>query len=132
MPFPGWLARANRSITNPLLRRVATRLPGFGVVHHVGRRSGRAYATPVNVFRRGDALVIALTYGADRDWVRNAVAQGRCTILTRGTSLRAVEPRIFTDVKRQRVPGMVRPVLRLLRVTQFLELRVEGALRTAL
>ena len=38
-------------------------LPGFGVVEHAGRRSGRRYRTPVNVFRPGASYVIALTYG---------------------------------------------------------------------
>ena len=37
-------------------------MPGFGVVVHRGRRSGREFHTPVNVFPRHDGVRIALTY----------------------------------------------------------------------
>ena len=43
---------------------------------HRGRTSGRAYQTPINVFRRGDAYLFFLTYGADVDWVKNVLASG--------------------------------------------------------
>jgi hypothetical protein len=39
---------------NPVTRPVATRLPSFGILTHRGRKSGRLYRTPMNVFRRGD------------------------------------------------------------------------------
>ena len=58
------MARFNRQVLNHLTRPIARRLPGFGVIIHRGRRSGRTYETPVNVFRRGDGYVVALTYGA--------------------------------------------------------------------
>ena len=43
---------------------------------HVGRRSGREYATPVTAFPLGDGFVIALLYGdlATVDWCRNVIA----------------------------------------------------------
>src|SRR5919107_658451 len=68
---PKGLARFNRRVTNRVLGPLAQRLPGFGIVIHVGRRSGAVRRTPVNVFHRGDRYVIALTYGADSQWVRN-------------------------------------------------------------
>ena len=34
-------------------RLIAGRAPGFGIIHHVGRKSGRRYETVVNVFRDG-------------------------------------------------------------------------------
>src|SRR5438067_9458209 len=65
MPAPRWLARVNRRVTNRLLAPLATHLPGFGVVVHTGRKTRQRYRTPVNVFRRADRYVIALTYGRD-------------------------------------------------------------------
>ena len=50
--------------------------PGMGVITHRGRRSGRIYETPVNVFRRSDGYVVALTYRAGADWVRNVLTAG--------------------------------------------------------
>src|SRR3954453_7783462 len=51
---------------NPVTRRVAGKLPAFGVLTHRGRKTGRTYRTPVNVFRRGDLYVFFLTYGSQR------------------------------------------------------------------
>src|SRR4051812_50111715 len=76
MPLPKRLARFNLHVTNRVLGPFARRLPGFAVVAHVGRRSGRVRQTPVNLFRDGDRYVIALTYGADSQWVRNVLAAG--------------------------------------------------------
>jgi hypothetical protein len=42
-------------------------MPGLGVVVHRGRRSGRVYQTPVNVFATEDGYVVALTYGPDAE-----------------------------------------------------------------
>jgi F420H(2)-dependent quinone reductase len=39
---------------NPFTRPVAKRLPSFAILTHRGRKSGRLYRTPMNVFRRGD------------------------------------------------------------------------------
>ena len=122
MPAPRWLARVNRRLTNRVLGRVAPRLPGFGVVVHTGRASRREYRTPVNVFRRGDAYVIALTYGADAQWARNVLANGGCALLTRGHHVELARPRLFRDPARRAVPRPVRVVLRLLDVADFLEL----------
>ena len=122
MPAPRWLARVNRRLTNRVLGRVAPRLPGFGVVVHTGRASRREYRTPVNVFRRGDAYVIALTYGADAQWARNVLANGGCALITRGRRLELDRPRLFRDPARRAVPRPVRVVLHLLDVADFLEL----------
>jgi hypothetical protein len=60
VPFPQWLARLNKVGLNRVAKHVAPSLPGIGVVVHKGRRSGRTYQTPVNVFRTPDGFVIAL------------------------------------------------------------------------
>jgi len=41
MEFPQGLARFNRHVTNPVQRLWAGWLPPFGIVEHVGRRSGK-------------------------------------------------------------------------------------------
>ena len=123
VPLPKRLARFNTRVTNRLTRRAAGRLPGFGIVCHVGRRSGRAYRTPVNVFRGGEQYVFALTYGPDADWVRNVLAAGGCGLETRGRTLELRHPERFTDPTRHVVPLPVRWILRLLRVDEFLALR---------
>lgn len=46
-----WLARFNIVVTNRITSLFAGWLPGFGILTHVGRKSGKVYQTPVNVFR---------------------------------------------------------------------------------
>lgn len=125
MPLPRFIARANRRVTNHLLGGLAARLPWFGVVVHTGRKSRRQYRTPVNVFRRGNRFVIALTYGSNADWVRNVLADGGCTFETRGRTLRLSQPRLFHDESRRVVPSPVRLILGLIDVYDFLELTLD-------
>lgn len=114
------VAHFNRHVTNRLTGPLAPRLPGFGVVVHRGRKSGREYRTPVNVFRSGDGFVIALTYGAEADWVRNVLAAGGCVLITRGRHHTLTAPRVRHDESRELVPAPVRVPLRLLNVADFL------------
>jgi deazaflavin-dependent oxidoreductase (nitroreductase family) len=122
VPLPKRLARFNRRFTNPVLRHVATWAPGFAVVHHVGRRSGRSYRTPVNVFRRDGRYVFALTYGKDSDWVRNVIAAGGCEIETRRRIVELRDPELFHDEQRRAVPVPPRWILGLAGVDDFLSL----------
>jgi deazaflavin-dependent oxidoreductase (nitroreductase family) len=108
---------------NPITRHVAGWLPGFCILTYVGRRSGRTYHTPMNVFRRDGEYVFALTYGSDVQWVKNVQAAGWCEIRSMGRTIRLVEPRLFTDPTRHLMPLPVRLMLRLLRVTEFLRMR---------
>ena len=117
------MARFNDRVTNRLTRPLAKWLPGFGVVEHTGRRSGRRYRTPVNVFRGDGGYVVALTYGARAQWVRNVLAAQGCDLVTRGRRRRLTAPEVVGDEGRDLVPGPVRPMLRLLRVEEFLRLR---------
>ncbi|NUR78702.1 MAG: nitroreductase family deazaflavin-dependent oxidoreductase [Thermoleophilia bacterium] len=116
------IAQFNRHVTNRLTRPPARRLPGFGVVIHTGRKSGRRYETPVNLFRAAGGYVIALTYGPESDWVRNVLAAGGCELITRGRRERLTSPEIRHDERQALVPRALRPVLRLLRVTDFMHL----------
>jgi deazaflavin-dependent oxidoreductase (nitroreductase family) len=123
MPLPKGLARFNRVVTNRVVGPFAARLPGFAIVTHVGRRSGREYSNPVNLFLRDDRYVIALTYGADSQWVRNVLAAGETHVQTRGRTIHLVEPEIVHDERQSPVPPPVRPILRAANVTDFMLLR---------
>jgi deazaflavin-dependent oxidoreductase (nitroreductase family) len=125
MPMPRGLARFNRIVTNRVLGVLAPYAPAFGMVIHSGRKSGRLYRTPVNVFPHGDRYVMALTYGANTDWVRNVLAADGCLLETRGRVLRLTSPRLVHDERRRGVPPPVRRILGVLGVTDFLELAVD-------
>src|SRR5258706_16345741 len=58
--------------------------PMFARVLHRGRRSGRAYQTPVAARRVADGFIITLAFGAQVDWHRNLEAAGGGAIRWRG------------------------------------------------
>jgi deazaflavin-dependent oxidoreductase (nitroreductase family) len=122
MPLPRSIARFNRYVTNRILGPLAPYLPAFGVVVHRGRKSGRWYRTPINVFRRPGGYVVALTYGRDADWVRNVLAAGGAVLETRGRRVQLTRPRLVHDESRRAVPPPLRPLGRLGRVADFLDL----------
>jgi len=123
MPFPRWLARVNLRVTNHLLGPLARYLPGMGVIVHTGRKTHRQYRTPVMVFRHGDHFIIALTYGRESRWVLNVLAQGGGLLETQGHTLPLSHPRLFHDDQRTMMPPVVRTVLRILNVSDFLEVK---------
>jgi deazaflavin-dependent oxidoreductase (nitroreductase family) len=118
------MARFNRHVTNRLTLPLAGGLPYFAIIVHEGRRSGRRYRTPVNVFRVRDGFRIALTYGSDTGWVRNALSAGAIDLITRRRRYRLVDPQFVHDERQRYVPWPMRAMLRLVRVTEFLQFRV--------
>jgi deazaflavin-dependent oxidoreductase (nitroreductase family) len=123
MPIPKRVARWNKIGLNRVVKHVAPQVPGLGVVVHRGRRSGRQYQTPVNVFRDADGYIIALTYGPDADWVKNVQAAGGCELKTRGRVLRMEQPRVYRDETRRGIRPVERQALRLIGVADFLSLK---------
>ncbi len=106
------------------MRRIAARLPWFGVIEHVGRTSGTVRRTALMAFhRRPERWVIALTYGTDALWLQDVVAAGGGRLLSRGRWVDVAEPRRFRDASRSSVPSSCGPMLALLRVSDFVEMR---------
>jgi deazaflavin-dependent oxidoreductase (nitroreductase family) len=116
------LARFNRTFANRLVGQAISRLPGFGAVHHRGRKSGREYRTPVKLFRRGPDYVVSLPYGSESDWVKNVLAAGGCDLTTRGTRLTLVRPVVYTDDEQAEIPLVIRKALKRLNAREFLAL----------
>jgi len=127
MPIPQRVGRWNKIVLNRVTKRIAPWMPGFGVVMHRGRRSGRLYQTPVNVFPTESGYLVALTYGADTDWVKNVLAAGGCELLTRRRTVRLESPRLVHDESRHGVPAVVRVGLRVIGAADFLSLETAPA-----
>ena len=125
-----WVAAFNLAVTNRITSRFADRLPGFGILTHVGRKSGRVYRTPINVFQVSEGFLIALTYGRESEWVKNVLAAGACQLKTRGVVYQLVAPTIVHDPSRRRFPLFVRIVLGIIGANDFMQLsasRAQGA-----
>jgi deazaflavin-dependent oxidoreductase (nitroreductase family) len=126
MPIPKRVARWNRAGLNRVVRHVAPWMPGLGLVVHRGRRSGRVYQTPVEVFGTPDGFIVALTYGLDTEWLKNLQAAGGGELRTRGRTLRVGEPQVYHDEERTGIRPLERSMLRLVGVADFVRLKTVG------
>jgi deazaflavin-dependent oxidoreductase (nitroreductase family) len=94
-----WLAKINIAFTNRITGLFAGWLPGFGILTHVGRKSGKVYRTPVNVFRSPEGFIIALTCSSQSEWVKNVLAAGGCELKTRGKKYQLSAPKVVRDLR---------------------------------
>jgi deazaflavin-dependent oxidoreductase (nitroreductase family) len=115
----------NKNVLNPVVLPLAgRRLRFYAIVHHVGRRSGRSYSTPVVADSTADGFVIPLPYGKRDDWCRNVMAAGGCTILWRGQEYAVGEPELIDrETALEMVPSSKRLAMRMLRIPQSLKVR---------
>ncbi len=119
-----WLAMINIAFTNRITGLFAGWLPGFGILTHVGRKSGRVYRTPINVFRASNGFIIALTYSSQSEWVKNVLAAGACELKTRGKKYTLSAPTVVRDPTQRRFPIPVRVVLRIVGADEYMELSI--------
>jgi len=121
-----WLAKINIAFTNRITGLFAGWLPGFGILTHVGRRSGKVYRTPVNVFRTPNGFIIALTYSSRSERVKNVLAAGGCELRTRGKKYHLTSPKIVRDPTRRRFPAPVRIILQVVGADEYIELSIQN------
>jgi deazaflavin-dependent oxidoreductase (nitroreductase family) len=97
----------------------------FALVRHRGRRTGRAYATPVLAFGTEDGLVVGVLYGTGSDWVRNVLASDGAEVKWHGQSRPYEQARLISNEEGlATVPGVIRGPFRLLGVRNFVRLTV--------
>ena len=106
MQLPQWLARFNRHVTNPIQRMWAGWAPTMGILEHAGRRSGKRYRTPLTVFSTEDGVAILLTYGPDRDWLKNLQATNGGRVKVGGKTFDVTNPRV---VETAEAVGLLKP-----------------------
>jgi deazaflavin-dependent oxidoreductase (nitroreductase family) len=105
------MARFNRHVTNPIMRLWAGSAPMQGILEHVGRKSGKLYRTPLTVFSTDDGVAILLTYGPDRDWLKNVTAAGGGRIKRHGQTFEVADPHVVTKAEAaEQVTGPARKV----------------------
>ena len=116
MQLPQWFARFNRHVTNRFWRLCAGWIPAHGILEHVGRRSGKPYRTPLMVFNADvdgqQAVAILLTYGPDRDWLKNLKATRSARMRRYGKTIGVTDPRVVTRAEAaQHVSTGWRPII---------------------
>jgi deazaflavin-dependent oxidoreductase (nitroreductase family) len=115
-----------RPIINPLVLLLvgSKRASMMAVIQHQGRKSGRAYSTPVSARATPDGFVVPLNFGDTADWFKNVKAAGGCTIEWNGARYPVVEPRIVDwSVAKSAFSPWEQKVMGLVGMANFVELR---------
>ncbi len=103
------LTSYHKHVTNPVMVRwFSGRSTHAALVQHVGRRSGRTYATPVTAHRSGDTIIVPLPYGTQVDWLRNVQAAGTGVVKLENRSFVVDEPEV---VPLSRVEPLLPPMV---------------------
>lgn len=113
-------------LVNPLVLRMAGHrwMPIVGVLHHRGRRSGRAYATPLGMRPLGDSFVMPRTFGANAAWYHNVQAAGWAVVTWGGADHTVFQPQIVdAATAKPAFPRYERLLFALLGLDEFLLLR---------
>lgn len=109
--------RFNKCVENPIRVRFAGRSGVTAIVHHLGRRSGKPYATPVIAHQSEQIVIIPLPYGTDVDWLRNVRAVGQAVVDLEGRRFQVHGP-VIVDID---------DVVDLLPASMVFAVRVNGA-----
>jgi deazaflavin-dependent oxidoreductase (nitroreductase family) len=112
-----FVKRSHKHVLNPVMLRASGRSGFSAVIHHVGRRSGTPYATPVIAHQTNHDVIIPLPYGTDVDWLRNLLAAGQGIVDLEGRSLTVDEPAVVD----------IDDVIGLLPASMVLTVRFNGA-----
>jgi deazaflavin-dependent oxidoreductase (nitroreductase family) len=123
--FRSRLTRFNKHVLNPLMLSFAgrPRVP-YGIIQHIGRRSGSRYTTPVLVGMTGYAFCIPLPYGNATDWSLNLQEEGGGLIVYGGEAYRVIEPRIVPpQAAAGAFPGWMKAVLAAAGATHYMQLQ---------
>ena len=119
----------HKHVTNPvMIRFFSGRSANAALLHHVGRKSGQPYLTPLTAHRAEDTIIVPLPYGTKVDWLRNLHAAGRGIVEIEGGSFDIDEPEVVpVDNVMPLLPPFVARLVRLHDTKQALRLHVVGA-----
>lgn len=130
----GSLIKPLTRIFNPLAMPLAASglIPVWGLVRHTGRKSGRAFATPIALAATRDLFYVPLPWGTGTDWCRNVVAAGGGAIRYRGRDYRVAEPTVVRmEDARGAFPRPIGTIIPLVGIKRFLRLRRVDAIQHA-
>lgn len=122
------LTSYHKNVTNPVMVRFfAGRSAHSALLHHVGRRSGKAYMTPLTAHRSQDTIIVPLPYGTEVDWLRNLQAAGQGVVELDGRRVAVDEPDVLPVAEvMPLLPSFVARLVRLHSTQRALRLHVAG------
>jgi deazaflavin-dependent oxidoreductase (nitroreductase family) len=120
MPMPRPLAGLPRYL-NPVLTPLAGRLPPLAILHHRGRRSGRAYKTPVQAYRTPQGFVVALACNRNAAWALNLQAADGGEMTRGGRRYQLTRPRRSGPDAQKLLAAWASAMMRALDIEDYLE-----------
>jgi deazaflavin-dependent oxidoreductase (nitroreductase family) len=90
------LRKFNRAITNRVTKLIAGHF-FYSLIQHQGRKSGKAYTTPLIASIKDNCAYIPLPYGADTDWFLNVSSAEKCELMSNGKRYLAIKPVIINQ-----------------------------------
>lgn len=125
----GWLTSYHKHVTNPVM---VCFFSGRGSVnallHHVGRRSGETYATPLTAHRLENTIIVALPYGPETDWLRNLRSAGHGVLELEGTSFSVEKPEVVPiDQVMHLLPPLIVRAVQWHKAEEALRLHIAGS-----
>lgn len=98
--------------------------PYYAILRHAGRKSGKAYSTPVVARPTADGFLIPLPFGDATQWARNLFAAGGGTLRYAGREHRIAEPQVVDrEVGEAHLPRPLRFVAGRLGLRQYVLVR---------
>ena len=118
----------HKHVTNPVMVRFFSgRSAHAALLHHVGRRSGKVYSTPLTAHRSEDTIIVGLPWGTEVDWLRNLQAAGQGVVELAGRSFTIDEPEVVpVDSVIALLPSSLARLFQLHDTKQALRLHVAG------
>jgi deazaflavin-dependent oxidoreductase (nitroreductase family) len=116
----GWFKKVLTTY-NGMTRKISgTKRSSWGLLTHVGRRSGRVYQTSLGTNPYGDGFVLPLGYGPQTDWYRNLMAAGAGTLAWKERTYQLERPELISGPAAMRAwPIPSRILLRLTGIHEF-------------
>lgn len=106
---------------NPVVLRFAARVPMYVVLEHRGRRSGRAFRTPLAGIRVDSGFLLPLAFGEKANWVLNLRHSGGGVVEWRGRRIAVSDPDVVAwNEARTLIPRLQRLLAPVFGVKQFL------------
>ena len=124
----GWLTWYHKHVTNPVwVRFFAGRSANSALLHHVGRKSGKAFVTPLTAHKSEDTIIIPMPYGTETDWLRNLQAASQGVVELDNRSYSVDEPEVVpVDEVMPLLSPMVARIVQLHETEKALRLHVAG------
>ena len=126
MKIPDRVRYINKRFTNRLMGLIAgKRGSPIALLHHIGRVSGKWYATPIISVPMDGSFLFALTYGDHVDWYRNILSSGSAELTWRGNRYELTGvTKVAKEVGRSYFPFPFRRILKWMDTEGFISMHL--------